>query len=550
MTTILPCKPTSQADGSELLARNPARWCVFTILVAVLAAPAVGAACVENRAQLLKATDRAVKVCGDIVLQRSDQIDTDLIYEGSAASGARLECNGATLGNGEDVFNLFVRSRKLPDGTWERPVGVTIEGCNIKGAVRIYGMGRTGEAPDVVASSYHSDHVARVRAAAPTWTTFRDVTITGMGPIPLYLSPGVSFTRFTGGEIDGRTDSVNIYIGAESYFNIVRDSDIHAQTSKRELIAIDASSHNKLINNDFSALNHGGIFLYRNCGEGGGIRHTTPSHNQIINNSFYYRRYGDSSYYYRQNTSNPLAFRKVSGLKPAVYLGSRNGNRRYCDEDRDGDYGSAISDRDYAQYNVVAMNQIYKFSPDWMIWNGSNSTDVPNFIFANETVTGIADRPAGCFDPAAFGSPWRADGQTLDVVSGTRGSPRCLRLRCYDGELWAQGNCRMTPSEWECRATGSNDGCAGPISCPSGKTIIGAVGACNLEYGSVSEAAFNDVPIGWVDVVRASDHVSDGRCTVGSTRLSWGSERILAQTPWTRNALAPPTASTRSTAVA
>ena len=99
------------------------------------------------------------------------------------------------------------------------------------------------------------------------------------------------------------------------------------------MLAVDGSSYNLIINNWFSGLNNGGIYLYRNCGEGGTVRHATPSYNQIINNVFYYDEY--------------------IGFNPSVFIGSRNGNRSYCGDDGGYPFGSNSSDLDYARYNVV-----------------------------------------------------------------------------------------------------------------------------------------------------------------------------------------------------
>ena len=41
---------------------------------------------------------------------------------------------------------------------------------------------------------------------------------------------------------------------------------IDADTEKRELIAINGSAYNQIIDNRFSRLDKGRIYLYRNCG--------------------------------------------------------------------------------------------------------------------------------------------------------------------------------------------------------------------------------------------------------------------------------------------
>ena len=77
------------------------------------------------------------------------------------------------------------------------------------------------------------------------------------------------------------------------------------------MLAVDASDYNKIIDNRFSALSNGGIYLYRNCGQDGIVRQTTPSHNTIVNNIFYYNKY---------NPFPPFA-------NPSVFMGARNGKQ-------------------------------------------------------------------------------------------------------------------------------------------------------------------------------------------------------------------------------
>ena len=111
---------------------------------------------------------------------------------------------------------------------------------------------------------------------------------------------------------EGESSGVPIYLAPSSGRTLIKNNRIRTNTWKsgpgrgRETISIDGSDENQIISNWFGDLNRGGIFLYRNCGENGGVRHTTPSHNQIINNVFYYNHY--------------------TGPKPAVYLGALDGN--------------------------------------------------------------------------------------------------------------------------------------------------------------------------------------------------------------------------------
>jgi parallel beta-helix repeat protein len=145
------------------------------------------------------------------------------------------------------------------------------------------------------------------------------------------------------------------------------------KSESREVLAVDGSANNLIANNYFSGLEHGGIYLYRNCGEKGTVRHQPPQNNRIINNYFYYDRY--------------------MGGNPSIFLASRNGNRRYCGDDKGYPFGSSANDLDFATGNIVAQNQIGKLSVSKMIIQ--NAT--PNYILANESVGQKIDREPGCF---------------------------------------------------------------------------------------------------------------------------------------------------------
>jgi len=111
------------------------------------------------------------------------------------------------------------------------------------------------------------------------------------------------------------TNSVAVYLDAESYRNTLQGNSFHADHgagSQREVLAVDGSSNNLIMSNHFSSLQYGGIYLYRNCGEGGTIRHSTPSNNSIINNVFYYDNY---------TGSKPLGVHRVAQWKPQLLRG-------------------------------------------------------------------------------------------------------------------------------------------------------------------------------------------------------------------------------------
>jgi parallel beta-helix repeat protein len=208
---------------------------------------------------------------------------------------------------------------------------VTIKRCKINGSIRTIGLGHNGEAPGVKASSITLGHTARAQAAAPKNTALYKVTITGHGRIPLYLGPGTTRLTMIDSTIKGRSDSVALYLDAESGFNIFRNNTFALASSSREAIALDSSADNQILSNTISASN-GGIYLYRNCGEGGTVRHQPPQNNFIAGNTI-------------DNTGGY-----------GIWLGSRNGGRFYCNDDKGFPFGSSKDDGDFANDNTVRGN--------------------------------------------------------------------------------------------------------------------------------------------------------------------------------------------------
>jgi hypothetical protein len=213
---------------------------------------------------------------------------------------------------------------------------VTIKRCKINGSIRTIGLGSNGEAKGVKESSTSLGHTARAQAAAPRNTKLYDLTITGHGRIPLYLGPGTTNASLVDSTINGRSDSVAIYLDAESASNILRNNSISIASPPREIIALDGSANNQLIGNTIAPASNGAIFLYRNCGEGGTVRHQAPQNNLIAGNTI-----------------------NLSGLSwnnHGIWLGSRNGGRMYCSADDGFSFGSSKDNGDFANNNTLRNN--------------------------------------------------------------------------------------------------------------------------------------------------------------------------------------------------
>lgn len=300
------------------------------------------------------ANPRPVRLACDLVLEPGDVVTRRIVLAGRAASGVRIDCRGARIvggGRGEGGGDaIVVRSdgRTAAERAADRPRSVTIAGCRIEGSIRILGLGPNGQAPAVRASSRSVGHTERAQAAAPTDVTLSDLDIVGTGRVPLYLGPGVTGVTLERSRISGRSDGPAIYLDAESGHNRIVGNRIAVATGRREQLAIDGSADNLVRENRFATRAGGGIALYRNCGEGGTVRHQAPRHNVVEDNEF---------------VAEPGSG-GLFGAAPAIVLGARAGWRWYCLLDRGLPFGSSADDSDHADLNVVAGNRFVGRSPE------------------------------------------------------------------------------------------------------------------------------------------------------------------------------------------
>lgn len=279
-----------------------------------------------------------VKLNCSVKLPENAVVTRQVVFEGSAASGSTLDCSGGRLEGSAskgDKEAVVVRSRRTGE-TWSRPTGITVKNCEIAGGIRVYGLGRNGEAEAVKQSSMSANHTSFAQASAPTNIVFDHIHLTGSGGVPFYVSPGVTHVTLSGSTIEGSSSSVAVYLDAESAGAKIVNNTFNISTKSRELIAVDGSAYNQISGNRFNSASHGGVYAYRNCGEGGTIRHQAPQFNRIERNTF------------MMNGSQD----------PAVWLNSRNGNRSYCFKDPSRPFGSSLSSLDMAQNNTVDGNTI------------------------------------------------------------------------------------------------------------------------------------------------------------------------------------------------
>lgn len=285
------------------------------------AAPACDAAARAEALAPARDPQDSYRLACSLRLGPADVVTKRLVLEGSAASGVEVDCRGGRIGRPEAQprfpnFTIEIRSapptERRPE--WQRPADIAIRNCTVAGPIRVWGMGINGQGEAVKLSSRSLGHTERAQAAAPTRIRIQDSTLQASGAIPLYLGPGVTETALVGSTILGRSISVAVYLDAESARNTVEGNRFDIETD-REVIAVDGSARNRIVGNRFRIGWRGGIYLYRNCGEGGTIRHQTPSSNTITGNRFSY--------------SWPLHL-------PAVSVGSREGWSLFCGEDEVG----------------------------------------------------------------------------------------------------------------------------------------------------------------------------------------------------------------------
>jgi len=527
----------------------------------------------DNRAQIRNPVDTSVHISHDK--------DVAMMQFGPANCGiVPLEQGGSSY------IDELGGAKTLCD-----PVrNIRINNCRIRG--RVTASSLPGILFDL--SNIRTDHVDRLQRSAAQHVTFTDSQIIGRYKGAVHFLPGVHHFTIEDSEVLGGFLGITIHLPADGGWNVIKNNRITGQRKtnslaweykggKREVISIDSSEHNRIVNNHITDMTYGGIFLYRNCGERGSVRHRIPQYNQIINNVF-------------DHSSDP-------GTHPTVFVGSRDdlsikysfgfGVKRYCHEDEmpgrvryptnpvlqpwdtERVRNSSLSNSDWAQNNVIAENQIIRYNPDPRyggypkIKLSSKVKKLDNYLINNELVPGRSVqealgsktlRGAGCAVLAGITHqmqvPYRSEIKNghvpyikhQEVVKYfwdlrprpelTCGTP----LICDDNILTHDRTIACLPpivyeygpESAACDASnnvcaeGDNDGDSHTLGCPTGR-LLGVQAACNLEFGKATDDQRDQVPINRVKVFRTSDNEGDGRCTVDETKIRQGSKII---TPW------------------
>lgn len=200
------------------------------------------------------------------------------------------------------------------------------------------------------------DWTKAVREAAPRGVTISNLVVNGMGAShQVYAGPGCSNIKVRKVRFTGQSLGPSVYLSMESEKNLVSGCSFEAVTGeRREVMSIDGSARNLIENNRFLRCRWGGIYIYRNSGEHGQIRHQEPRFNVIQGNRFdltgmWVARVGYGS--------------KGVEVPHGVIIGSRQGSKYHSPDDAGYPWGSSADDRDFARENVVTGNL---FRGDWL----------------------------------------------------------------------------------------------------------------------------------------------------------------------------------------
>jgi len=253
------------------------------------------------------------------------------------ASNTTLNGNGRWF-NGGRPTQLIIKS-EFYKGEWQRPQNFEFTNWKLNGSIRILGAGSSASKA-VKQSSFSLGHTERMQAAAPSGITLSNLQINAIGKIPLVVGPGSTQVALRNSTISGRSQSVGIYLDAESANNEIVNNTFSLKLG-REVIAVDGSRQNVISSNTFARLPWGGVYVYRNCGERGVVRHQEPAENRILANTF------------NLNTLRSFLFEYRYG----IWLGSRESRPpSYCGADRGYSFGSSINNGDFANDNIINGN--------------------------------------------------------------------------------------------------------------------------------------------------------------------------------------------------
>jgi hypothetical protein len=435
------------------------------------------------------ASDSSVVVDCNLDMVNVPPVTKMLIVEGNAGSNVVIDCHWNLLTPTQGRTALLIRSKQVSGG-WEVPHHVTVRNCEINGIVGVAGTTDGNTASRTMGTGY----TAYSQRNAPHHVLLDSLVITSTGD-SVYFHSGVTYSTLRNSTFQGNATAPNVYLDAESGHNLIENNRFLAVNTKREVLAIDGSAHNRIVGNYFEGLTNGGIYIYRNCGEiptgatVGTVRVQEPRRNQIINNVFKHTKYtGEAS----------------------IFIGSRNrssDSESFCGKDAGLGYGSSIDNHDFAIGTVVAQNRYSQATPGYAVKN-----NYPYETYRNEgPVQDQSPRRSGCYVETKAGiKGFVLDGESVAVLtSATQGN----RYVCDNGLIWKTGLLNVTVVPFQCSVSNDtyNTGCVVKKECPASSPVKVAVRAvCNLELANWEN--LSSVAANTVSVARASDTVANGMC--------------------------------------
>lgn len=442
---------------------------IFALLLTLLSFKLNAAECLQDKLDSLYGTKDLSKLilnCSTKMKLKS-VINFPIWFEGKEGSDNVLDCNYSTLKEG-----LRIRSKRVINNgvvVWERPENIQIKNCHIIGGVRVSGMKEIGVIihKDLLKSSRFLGHTERAQAAAPKNISIINSTIESAGTVAAYIDPGVTQFHLENSLINGFSEKEAIYLDAESANNIIKNNTFKLSTG-RPVISVDTSARNVIEGNQFvGKRDGGGIFIFRNCGELGLVRHQPPTGNIIKNNFF---------------------AEDKSQLLPDIHIGSRNkslDSESFCWQDKNLENIPNIEASFDTRFKDLDLNlqKLILEAPSYGVGSSKINSDMAkdNFIIGNTM-----------FRPIKYSN---SQNELKDNIS---------------------------PIELNCSVNSSDLGCVKKFQCPEGKKISKLKVACNLETNYISEILFNKIEYNNVSILKHSFDELSGSCEVNQIKINSG----------------------------
>lgn len=520
----------------------------------------------------------------------AEVVNALLNIQGSLLSGQTFDCKQAQLKGG-----LLINSAKTGqldadgDPVFDPPKNITFINCNITSPVVLSGM---GSAPDPVIRTASrrgnpAAYVKKIRANAPSGITINQSHIQHAGH-QIYLSPGVNRFSLLNSVIEGSVESNGqaLYLETETSGNFIMGNTFNVKTGFREQIAVDGSSNNTIVNNKFLSMAHGGIGLYRNCGEGGTVRITGPINNSITNNIFIYDNVAQATEHSGNNAGSlgsPFSLSQPT-YSTAVMAGMRDGLPNWfrlykwvlpadhCPLDAGLSYGSSISDYDHVRNNGIRDNQVvfrsgetfnnvgqlfalglaqgnaaikdlvpgFVFALDPLYW-GSVSRQTaskedpivnsPNVFWNNVVVKTPVIKRSACFLPNKWGGGrYIGDGTATQLVHTAIGTPGCngLIYHCSNGVISTTPSPNNQITSPSCQSTPVGFNCVGPKGGPCNKTVTCPAGKKMIgAYGGCNLQSMESIPLVISDLIQipaGKGSTAGDHCWMGTQMIGIGAQ--------------------------